>query len=83
VRRDGAFSYRRDSIFATLEQANVDDSKADCMMTLSVAFPAVSAAFLGALVEAVEAVTIVLAVATVRGWRFSSLESSQRRPSRR
>jgi uncharacterized membrane protein len=39
------------------------------MMTLSVAFPAVSAAFLGALVEAVEAVTIVLAVATVRGWR--------------
>jgi uncharacterized membrane protein len=39
------------------------------MMPLSVAFPAVSAAFLGALVEAVEAVTIVLAVATVRGWR--------------
>jgi hypothetical protein len=39
------------------------------MMTLSVAFPAVSAAFLGALVEAVEAVTIVLAIATVRGWR--------------
>jgi len=33
------------------------------------AFPAISAAFLGALVEAVEAVTIVLAVATVRGWR--------------
>jgi uncharacterized membrane protein len=39
------------------------------MMTLSVALPAVSTAFLGALVEAVEAVTIVLAVATVRGWR--------------
>jgi uncharacterized membrane protein len=39
------------------------------MMTLSVAFPAISAAFLASLVEAVEAVTIVLAVATVRGWR--------------
>jgi uncharacterized membrane protein len=39
------------------------------MMTLSVGFPAISAAFLAALVEAVEAVTIVLAVATVRGWR--------------
>src|SRR5437016_1394890 len=31
--------------------------------------PAVSAAFLSSLVEAVEALTIVLAVATVRGWR--------------
>jgi uncharacterized membrane protein len=39
------------------------------MITLSVAFPAVSAAFLASLVEAVEAVTIVLAVGTVRGWR--------------
>jgi uncharacterized membrane protein len=39
------------------------------MTTLSVAFPAVSAAFLASLVEAIEAVTIVLAVATVRGWR--------------
>src|SRR5882757_5831486 len=39
------------------------------MVTLSVAFPAISAAFLASLVEAVEAVTIVLAVATVRGWR--------------
>lgn len=39
------------------------------MMTLSVAFPAISAAFLASLVEAIEAVTVVLAVATVRGWR--------------
>jgi uncharacterized membrane protein len=31
--------------------------------------PAVTAAFLASLVEAVEALTIVLAVATVRGWR--------------
>ena len=31
--------------------------------------PAVTAAFLSSLVEAVEALTIVLAVATVRGWR--------------
>ena len=37
--------------------------------TLGVAFPAISAAFLASLVEAVEAVTIVLAVGTVRGWR--------------
>src|SRR2546429_4246934 len=35
--------------------------------------PAVSAAFLGSLVEAVEALTIVLAVATVRGWRPAGL----------
>lgn len=35
--------------------------------------PAVIAAFLGALVEAVEALTVVLAVATVRGWRPAGL----------
>lgn len=39
------------------------------MMTWTVAAPAVSAAFLASLVEAVEALTIVLAVGTVRGWR--------------
>jgi Ca2+/H+ antiporter, TMEM165/GDT1 family len=39
------------------------------MTTWAVAAPAVSAAFLGSLVEVVEAFTIVLAVATVRGWR--------------
>ncbi len=33
------------------------------------AAPAISAAFLGSMVEAVEALTIVLAVASVRGWR--------------
>lgn len=37
--------------------------------------PAVSAAFLASLVEAVEALTIVLAVATVRGWRPAWLGS--------
>ena len=31
--------------------------------------PALTASFLASLVEAVEALTIVLAVATVRGWR--------------
>jgi Ca2+/H+ antiporter, TMEM165/GDT1 family len=36
---------------------------------LTAATPAVSAAFLGSLVEAVEALTILLAAATVRGWR--------------
>jgi uncharacterized membrane protein len=36
-------------------------------------WPAVTAAFLASLVEAVEALTIVLAVATVRGWRPAGL----------
>ena len=35
----------------------------------SVAAPAVGAAFMASLVEVVEAFTIVLAVATLRGWR--------------
>ena len=39
------------------------------MMTLSLAGPAVLTAFLASLVEAVDGVTVVLAVATVRGWR--------------
>jgi len=42
-------------------------------MNLTAAAPAITAAFLGSLVEAVEALTIVLAVATVRGWRPASL----------
>src|SRR5467141_527138 len=39
------------------------------MLSLSTAAPAVSAAFLASIVEVVEAFTIVLAVATFRGWR--------------
>lgn len=39
----------------------------------STAAPAVSAAFLASLVEVVEAFTIVLAVATLRGWRPAAL----------
>src|SRR5207245_11151492 len=39
------------------------------MPTLSMAAPAVSAAFFASIVEVVEAFTIVLAVATFRGWR--------------
>lgn len=39
------------------------------MFTWSTAAPAISAAFLASLVEVVEAFTIVLAVATLRGWR--------------
>jgi uncharacterized membrane protein len=39
------------------------------MMTWSIAAPAVTAAFLASIVEAVEAFTIVLAAATLRGWR--------------
>jgi hypothetical protein len=35
--------------------------------------PAITAAFLASLVEAVEALTIVLAVASVRGWRPAGL----------
>src|SRR5438445_8870089 len=42
-------------------------------MTSMSALPAVTAAFLGSLVEAVEALTIVLAAATVRGWRPAGL----------
>jgi uncharacterized membrane protein len=42
-------------------------------MTLATVAPAISAAFLGSLVEAVEALTIVLAVASVRGWRPAAL----------
>jgi len=44
-------------------------------MTSSLAHivPAMTAAFLASLVEAVEALTIVLAVATVRGWRPAGL----------
>src|SRR2546428_11955856 len=43
------------------------------ILTWTSVAPAVSAAFLGSLVEAVEALTIVLAVATVRGWRPAGL----------
>jgi uncharacterized membrane protein len=39
------------------------------MSALSTATPAITAAFLASLVEVVEAFTIVLAVATLRGWR--------------
>src|SRR6201993_965170 len=39
------------------------------MMNWSIAAPAVTAAFLASIVEVVEAFTIVLAVATLRGWR--------------
>ncbi|QND69166.1 TMEM165/GDT1 family protein (plasmid) [Mesorhizobium loti] len=39
------------------------------MISWATAAPAVTAAFLASLVEAVEALTIVLAVGTVRGWR--------------
>ena len=42
-------------------------------MTWTTVAPAISAAFLGSLVEAIEALTIVLAVATVRGWRPAAL----------
>jgi uncharacterized membrane protein len=43
------------------------------MLTWSTAAPAVSAAFLASTVEVVEAFTIVLAVATLRGWRPAAL----------
>lgn len=39
------------------------------MGSFSHVWPAATAAFLASLVEAVEALTIVLAAATVRGWR--------------
>ena len=48
-------------------------------MTVNFAFvwPAIAAAFLASLVEAVEALTIVLAVATVRGWRPAGLGANR------
>src|SRR5258706_7967385 len=45
----------------------------DDIMALISAAPAISAAFLSSLVEAVEALTIVLSVAVVRGWRPAGL----------
>jgi uncharacterized membrane protein len=39
------------------------------MISLATAAPAVGAAFLASLVEVVEALTIVLAAGTLRGWR--------------
>jgi uncharacterized membrane protein len=41
--------------------------------SLALIWPAMAAAFLASLVEAVEALTIVLAVASVRGWRPAGL----------
>lgn len=43
------------------------------MLMWSTAAPAIGAAFLASLVEVVEAFTIVLAVATLRGWRPAAL----------
>jgi uncharacterized membrane protein len=43
------------------------------LSTFAHAWPAAIAAFLASLVEAVEALTIVLAVGTVRGWRQAAL----------
>jgi Ca2+/H+ antiporter, TMEM165/GDT1 family len=43
------------------------------MLTWSTAAPAVSAAFLASIEEVVEAFTIVLAVATLRGWRPAAM----------
>lgn len=42
-------------------------------MTWITVAPAITAAFLSSIVEAVEALTVVLAVATVRGWRPAGL----------
>jgi uncharacterized membrane protein len=42
-------------------------------MNLTLALPAITSAFLGSFVEAVEALTIILAVASVRGWRPATL----------
>src|SRR5216684_641815 len=44
--------------------------------SLALIWPVVTASFLASLVEAVEALTIVLAVATVRGWRPAGLGST-------
>ncbi len=46
------------------------------MMNWATAAPALGAAFLASIVEVVEAFTIVLAVATLRGWRPAALGSA-------
>jgi uncharacterized membrane protein len=48
-------------------------SRGAAVMTWTSITPAITAAFLASLVEAVEALAIVLAVATVRGWRPAGL----------
>jgi len=45
-------------------------------MSWTAAAPAIGTAFVSSLIEAVEALTVVLAVATVRGWRPASLGAS-------
>jgi uncharacterized membrane protein len=49
--------------------SQICSSDTDMIPDWSTAAPAITAAFLGSLVEAAEALTIVLAVASVRGWR--------------
>src|SRR3981189_3303430 len=52
---------------------NADSRRHRVTGSLALIWPAMTAAFLASLVEAVEALTIVLAVATVRGWRPAGL----------
>src|SRR5229473_3160156 len=52
---------------------HIDSRRRVVTGSLAHIWPAMAAAFLASLVEAVEALTIVLAVATVRGWRPAGL----------
>src|SRR5258705_6066657 len=52
---------------------NADSRRHRVTGSLALIWPVMTAAFLASLVEAVEALTIVLAVATVRGWRPAGL----------
>jgi uncharacterized membrane protein len=52
---------------------NADSRRALVTVSLALIWPAITSAFLASLVEAVEALTIVLAVAAVRGWRPAGL----------
>src|ERR1700730_11851091 len=60
---------------ATDHMGNTVSRRCVVMGSLAHAGPAITAAFLASLVEAVEALTIVLAVATVRGWRPAGLDA--------
>jgi len=50
-----------------------EEPESELLMSLSTAVPAIGAAFAASLVEFVEAFTIVLAVATLNGWRPTAM----------
>src|SRR3979490_3167783 len=71
--RPARVAQRRLPVRRCTESERIDWRRRLVIITLTQLGPAMTAAFLASLVEAVEALTIVLAVATVRGWRPAGL----------